>query len=383
VLELFFNSLIIQTFLVFSPLIRQFLKVTKLNPFSSDGSLSAVNRYSGSSVDYRGYCLIMSTNSYFNRNAMWMIFILIILVVPLSVVSFLRIASFDFSKSVYLLLALTLPIVILASTLIAVKVHRLLREIEKLKDEVNERQLQLVHSEKMSSLGVMTARIAHEINNPLSIISGRCFQIQRHAKKAAAVDALLLKYVEEIELATCRIVRIVKGLKTFSRDSKKDPFEETTLLSIVEDSISFCEGNFRTQGVKFFVEEIYEGVTLNCRSVEISQVILNLLNNALGAIEGTEEPWVKVTSSVENEFVNLAITDSGKGVPAEIKEQIMQPFFTTKPKGKGTGLGLSISKQIIEDHGGTFRLDSHCENTRFVITLPIVSVIDSPSDKVV
>jgi C4-dicarboxylate-specific signal transduction histidine kinase len=102
----------------------------------------------------------------------------------------------------------------------------------------------------------------------------------------------------------------------------------------------------------------------------VSQVLLNLLNNAFDAVEMASEKWVVITFEVDSDKVSLAIVDSGSGISSGAQAKLFQPFFTTKPVGKGTGLGLSISKGIIESHQGQLSFDKTCVNTKFVITLP-------------
>jgi C4-dicarboxylate-specific signal transduction histidine kinase len=110
--------------------------------------------------------------------------------------------------------------------------------------------------------------------------------------------------------------------------------------------------------------------TAPCRPSQISQVILNLLNNAYDAVVGRNEAWIKIDVRSSDDAFEIAVTDSGEGIAPSVADRIMTPFFTTKPMGKGTGLGLSISSNIMIDHGGTLKLDRSCPRTRFVVTLP-------------
>jgi signal transduction histidine kinase len=109
---------------------------------------------------------------------------------------------------------------------------------------------------------------------------------------------------------------------------------------------------------------------LECRPTQITQVLLNLLNNARDAAEESEERWVQLDVTELADWIRISVTDSGKGIPVEIREKIMSPFFTTKAVGKGTGLGLSITKSIVDSHRGTLILDEESVQTRFVIELP-------------
>lgn len=109
---------------------------------------------------------------------------------------------------------------------------------------------------------------------------------------------------------------------------------------------------------------------IECHSIKISQVLLNLLNNAYDAIQNQKEKWIKVEIIERQHEIDLIVTDSGNGIPVSVQKRMMQPFFTTKDIGKGTGLGLSISQGIVTSHHGKINIDNASMNTRFVITLP-------------
>jgi len=119
-------------------------------------------------------------------------------------------------------------------------------------------------------------------------------------------------------------------------------------------------------------------IEIECRSVEISQVFLNLINNAADAIRDLDQKWIAVEATVKNNMLEIRLTDSGKGIEPEIAVKMMQPFFTTKPVDQGTGLGLSISSGIIEEHRGRLWLDDEASNTSFVFQVPVAS--DTPKN---
>ena len=111
-------------------------------------------------------------------------------------------------------------------------------------------------------------------------------------------------------------------------------------------------------------------LSIECQHVQIGQVILNLVSNSIDAIKDREEKWIKVAALDLIDFVEISVMDSGPGIPAEVADKLMTPFFTTKPAGQGTGLGLSISRRILADHGGDLRLDRAANHTRFVLVIP-------------
>ncbi len=135
--------------------------------------------------------------------------------------------------------------------------------------------------------------------------------------------------------------------------------------------MGLCAERFKNNGVQIDAKGICD-TTVFCRETQISQVILNLLNNAFDATQEFEQRWIKIAAEVTpNSMVQISVTDSGKGIAKEHQDKIMLPFFTTKALGKGTGLGLSISLGIMEANKGKIYLDKTCTNTRFILELPI------------
>jgi PAS domain S-box-containing protein len=256
-----------------------------------------------------------------------------------------------------------------------------LKQSEALSQEV---QQKLVHAAKMSELGTMAAGIAHEINNPLMIISGKAHQLQR-GLDAPDVDRQALKAAAmTIDATTNRIAKIVRGLRVFSRSSERDPFDVENPVRIIEDTLEFCREKIRNNGIELRVRlpdsasQIGSQVPcLECRASDISQVLLNLLSNAYDAVEGTPSAWIELQFTADAGSALFSVTDSGHGLPAAIIEKIMTPFFTTKAVGKGTGLGLSIARGIAVAHKGRLWYDASSPNTRFCLQLPL-SQTDAP-----
>ena len=248
---------------------------------------------------------------------------------------------------------------------------------EREKDALLEKQrASLVESTKMASLGEMSAGIAHEINNPLAVISGFARRIERtltelpeSASRAGIQDAAM-----RIQQHTKRIAAIVKGLRAFARDTTHDPFVNIGIRSVIEDSLGLCQEKFKVMGIDLRLVLPQVELVVSGRPAELSQVVVNLLNNARDAIAGCEQPWVQVEVQARGQDkVAVLISDSGPGVPEALQDKIMQPFFTTKPVGSGTGLGLSISHGIITSHGGTLTLARRLSASTFEIVLPAVA----------
>jgi PAS domain S-box-containing protein len=244
-----------------------------------------------------------------------------------------------------------------------------LKEAEK---KIMDQQAQLVASSKLSAIGEMSATITHEINNPLGVILGRCEMYKTLAEKGGVVDIQKLgQLVEIIDLNAKRIEKIIKSMKSLTHQGDQDPFLQTPLAKIVQDLSDLFSERFRNKGVQLTMSEISSSVSLECRSHEILQVLVNLLNNSYDAIETLNEKWVRVEVSHRPKEISISITDSGRGIPAHILDKLFMPFYSTKRVQYGTGLGLSISRSLIQRHHGKLDYDSTSANTRFEIVLPI------------
>ena len=237
-----------------------------------------------------------------------------------------------------------------------------------------ERELELsrqssIYSAKMAALGEMSGNIGHEINNPLAAILLRAHRLQRLAVKDKLDTLAVSGTARDIEATVDRIRRIVDALRSFARDAEKDPMRAESVAGIVADTIELCRERFRQHTIELTIDPIAPNIYVECRAVQISQVLLNLLSNAHDAVEGAPQRRVRIAAEADEREVRLSVSDSGPGVPRELRTRIMEPFFTTKEIGKGTGLGLSVSKGIAETHGGRLAHDDASAETRFVLTL--------------
>lgn len=235
-------------------------------------------------------------------------------------------------------------------------------------------QHEAMQSAQMATLGEMASGVAHEINNPLAIVQGKVRQIDRAIQNENIEVDKIRSDIQKIVATTDRIVKIVKGLRSFSRDSSKDPFELTSLTSVVSGVLDLSTERFKNHGVELRVR-VDSDVVIQCRGGQISQVLMNLVNNAHDAVlnlnSESSEKWVEIYIHRTRSSAVVEVTDSGRGIADDVVDKMMQPFYTTKGVGKGTGLGLSISKGIAEEHRGTLKYDVSSGHTRFILELPI------------
>jgi C4-dicarboxylate-specific signal transduction histidine kinase len=221
----------------------------------------------------------------------------------------------------------------------------------------------------MASLGEMASGIAHEINNPLAIIKMTALQMQKNVTNESTI---LKNGIVKIDSTVDRISKIIQGLRTFSRDGRNDPFEIVSFDNLIDDILSFCKERLKHHSITLIKDELDPNLVFEGRQIEISQVILNLLNNAIDAVDSLadDNKWIRISAKNNGSFLEIKITDSGSGISLETQSKMFQPFFTTKEIGKGTGLGLSLSLTIIKNHLGEIFLDNNSPNTCFILRLP-------------
>jgi len=233
--------------------------------------------------------------------------------------------------------------------------------------ELKQIQSSLLAQSKMASLGEMAAGIAHEINNPLAIIRGKALLL-----KDRSSDERVQAGLEMIEQNCVRIEKIVRSLKSVSRNSSNDPFEEVPVLGLIEEAFVIAKERFREKSLDLSMvvdKNVSEFDRTRARSAEIVQVLVNLLNNSFDAIQAQSKGWARIGIKTDGGSFLIEVVDSGPKISPEVASRMMEPFYTTKSSGKGTGLGLSVSKQFIENHQSELIYDSSSTNTKIYFKL--------------
>jgi signal transduction histidine kinase len=260
--------------------------------------------------------------------------------------------------------------------------------------ELQVTQKQLIQSEKMASLGELTAGIAHEIQNPLNFVnnfsevSKELLEEMREAIEKGDSEEVkeimhdVIQNLEKINHHGKRADGIVKGMLQHSRSSggQKEP---TNINSLADEYLRLAYHGLRAKDKSFnatMKTDFDESIgNINIISQDIGRVILNLITNAFYVVaerrkeEGEKyEPTVTVSTKKINNGVEIKVCDNGSGIPQKILDKIFQPFFTTKPTGQGTGLGLSLSYDIVKAHGGELKVETkENEGTEFIVNLPV------------
>lgn len=233
-----------------------------------------------------------------------------------------------------------------------------------------EQLVQLAATSKMATLGELAAGLAHEIKNPLSTISLIVQILKRFAGGGSHNTEMQGEQLARIDLCVDRIASIVRKLNDFSRESSADPFTSVEIQQLLADALALTQARFAARGVQLDVRPCSAEWKIDCRPSQVSQILLNLLSNAFDAVVDAAERLVTLECHDRGDFFHFVVSDSGQGIPQDLRAKIMSPFFTTKPPGAGVGLGLSISSHIAATHGGSLRLDEASPGTRFVLELP-------------
>jgi PAS domain S-box-containing protein len=245
-----------------------------------------------------------------------------------------------------------------------------LSEIKRAESELAKQRAVLTSSAKMSSLGEMAGGIAHEINNPLASIRILSAEIRELVAETPIDSVLVATLAANLETTGHRIQKIISGLLAFSRDGSADPFGSVGVNELILQTLELCKARFKHAGVILRYSSIPVEIQIESRPTELSQVLLNLLNNAHDAVENLTDKWVEIEVDDLGSEIRITVTDSGHGIPSANREKIFDPFFTTKDVGRGTGLGLSVSAGIVARHSGRLEVDYEFPNTRFILILP-------------
>ncbi len=273
-----------------------------------------------------------------------------------------------------------LPLVAAANSITPLDMNPNGQKIVLMADDITERKLQqqflreqeaqLISRAKTIAVGDLASGVAHEINNPLTVIVGKAAELKRLADSASLNANTVIEIADKIQTTSIRISKIITSLKSLSSPNKSIALQKTPFAKIFHDLADICSERFRANEVTLDIPEFPANLWSEMNPTLISQLLLNLINNAFDAVQEQSRKWVRVEYLADEASVFIYVTDSGPGIPIKNRGRIFDPFFTTKGPGKGTGLGLSLASSIAAHHNGTIRLDNLYVFTRFVIQLP-------------
>ena len=229
--------------------------------------------------------------------------------------------------------------------------------------EQTEAAIALEHSAKMTALGEMASGIAHEINNPLTIIAGKSQVLELLLQEKQLDHKKISEAAKSIRLTVDRIASIVQGMRNISRESSHNELVVVDMLSVIKDTINLCQDRLDKKGIKLLLP--LEACKVKTNPTHVSQIILNLLNNSVDALTEIPDRWIKIDLKQVGNSIILSVIDSGPMISLSLQNKIFQPFFTTKPPGEGTGLGLSVSQSLAKNIGASLKLDKDSPNMKF------------------
>jgi PAS domain S-box-containing protein len=233
--------------------------------------------------------------------------------------------------------------------------------------EIERQREALQQSEKMAAFGSLLAGVAHELNNPLSIVIGNALLLAEETEGSG-----LAERARRVQAAAERCGRIVRSFLAMARQRQAE-MRPTKVQALVDASLALLAYSMRTSGVTLEQDIAADMPALMCDPDQIIQVLTNLLTNSRQALEERAQPRrVRLTARADAEWAHIEVADNGPGIEEAARSRVFDPFFTTKPVGAGTGIGLAVSRGIVEAHGGTLRLAApDGEGACFVIRLPV------------
>lgn len=234
----------------------------------------------------------------------------------------------------------------------------------------------LAHTERLATLGTLAAGVAHELNNPVSVIISTTHAIRAELQDGTLSPDRLDQFTDLLEENAWRCARLVQSLRSYSHRQKPQR-ADTHPQKIIENAVSLVQHQFRDRDLTLQMDIPANLPTVYWDENQIAQVMVNLILNACDATAGEVlESTITLKAGHEAEAgrVFLSVADNGSGVPEELRDRIFEPFFTTKPLGEGTGLGLSIAAGIVQQHGGTIAMSHPVEGgVCFTVGLPVES----------
>jgi len=246
-------------------------------------------------------------------------------------------------------------------------------EMQRREQELRDKQEQLVQAGKLATLGELTTGVAHELNNPLNntglFVGNAIDLIELGATDKGQIVRELRHAMQQVGKAT----EIISHLRTFGRAAPVSR-EPISLRQVIERALSLMREQLRLREIEVAVDLGQEEPVVVGNPIQLEQVFINLLANARDAVADSPRKAIRISDSVGAEGVEVALADTGPGIPPGLEQRIFDPFFTTKEVGKGTGLGLSITYGIVKEHGGTISVTSRPgEGATFLLRLPLVS----------
>lgn len=240
-------------------------------------------------------------------------------------------------------------------------------ELKKIRTLLETQKAKADYNARLAAIGEMAGGVAHEINNPLSVISITSEFLESKLKNAHVDTEVWKRHTDKIYETSNKIAKVVKSLQNLTREDVLEEMSAVDLDVVIKESIDVSAEKMKRKGVILEYKKCESPIWVEGKHVEIGQVLINLINNSFEAIEYTGK--IEIQTRVYKDYVFCCVTDTGRGIPEDVREKMFQPFFTTKAIGQGTGLGLSVSRSLIQGMGGELELLQSHNPTVFQIKL--------------
>jgi two-component system, NtrC family, sensor kinase len=234
-------------------------------------------------------------------------------------------------------------------------------ELQRLSKVGLEQQIKMIHSARMTSLGEMANGVALEVNNPLSVIDHAIEKMNRSHVYDEASVAMIQKAVH-------RITKIIHGLRYLAQDGSNDPLETISVKNLLANTVELYASRSKEEGIEITLQSSPHHY-ISARQCQIIQILINLVQNSFHAVSQVKEKWIRLTSLEKEDYIQVCVEDSGKGIELQDQERIFEPFFTLDTHEHISGLGLCISKRLAQENAGDLFLDPNGEATKFVLRL--------------
>lgn len=248
------------------------------------------------------------------------------------------------------------------------------RQRKKFIETIRENARQELQNEKLISIGSMSAGMAHEINNPLMVLQGSINLIDSRVKKLEIGEKDKERFygpIDNLNKGVKRIAKIIESVKALSSNTDNIDKEKFILEDIIDDALVLYKEKLSAGGIRLLKDENLIDEKVYAVKIQIEQIIMNFISNSIDELAKKENPWIRLITTKEENFVCLRVMDSGLGIDAEVIRQVFDPFFTTKEVGKGTGLGLSLCRSLAQKNGGDIFYELYHGHTSFVLKIPL------------
>jgi C4-dicarboxylate-specific signal transduction histidine kinase len=242
-------------------------------------------------------------------------------------------------------------------------------EIHLAQNEIREKTEEASRLRKEDSLVRLAGGVAHEINNPLTLVNSYSEILIKKAERDELPKDKVIEYSNKIQKGVTRITDIIKALQSFSKDIKSEQADAYLVSEIIETVKSLAKERLEESGIDFDDHQLDPNLTVLCRRSHVAEALYFIILNSMDALREQENPKITISASETAKRVKIVVSDNGTGVDEDFKKKLFEPFATTKEIGSGKGLGLSAAKGLIEMNNGTISLQKADSPTEFVVEL--------------